>query len=297
MKEFLLKIALFFFIIAGIDFLMGICFDYMASKSTLTDFGRDNHICNTGTEDLLVFGSSRALHHYNTGMMTDSLGIACYNCGEDGQGIILNYGRLQMLKQRHEPKVIIYDLEPNYDVNTCDNHQFIKWLKPHCNRKGVMDIIASVDSTERFKLLSRLYRYNTEFLTLLTAMKHVGEQEKGTGYNPLSGTLNEAKKNAKHTPASYESDSLKLHYLEAMIQTFDDATILFVVSPAWNGKDMKSLEPAKRLCDKYKISFIDYSNSPKYVHQDKYYTDVVHLNNRGADEFTKDIITILKDIQ
>lgn len=297
MKEFLLKIVLFFFIIAGIDFLMGICFDYMASKSTLTDFGRDNHICNTGTEDLLVFGSSRALHHYNTGMMTDSLGIACYNCGEEGQGIILNYGRLLMYKQRHEPKIIIYDLEPDFDLYTSDNHQFIKWLKPHCDRRGVMDIISSVDCTERIKLTSRLYRYNTEFYSLLVAMKHANEQISKTGYKPLYGTMREVKKKAKHTPVSEETDSIKLHYLEAMIQTFDDATILFVVSPAWNGKDMKSLEPAKRLCDKYKISFIDYSNSPKYIHQDKYYTDVVHLNSRGADEFTKDIITILKDIQ
>ena len=297
MKKFLLKIALFFIIVACIDYLLGFGFDYMLSKSTQTDFGRDNHICNKGTEDLLVFGSSRAVHHYNTDMMTDSLGISCYNCGEDGQGIILNYGRLLMYEQRHKPKIIIYDIEPSFDILPQDNHQFIKWLKPHCGRSGIMDIIASVDKTEKYKLMSQLYRYNTEFYTLLVAMKHINEPDNGTGYVPLIGSLNEVKKLADHTLPSMQIDSLKLHYLEEMIDTFSDTKICFVVSPSWNGKDVKAFEPIKALCNKYHLRFIDYSNNPKYIHQDRYYTDIYHLNSKGADEFTKDIIHLLKDLQ
>ena len=294
MKGFILKIALFFVIVAAVDFLMGKCFDAMASLSTQTDFGRDNHICNIGTEDVLVIGSSRGLHHYNTDLMTDSLGMACYNCSEDGQGILLNYGRLLMFRERHEPKLVIYDLEPAYDMFTYNNQQFIKWLKPHCDRNGIMDIITAVDKNEKYKLLSSLYRYNTEFYTLFEEMMHLGNQSGGSGFQPLSGNLDEWKKTVKYPPSSMQVDSLKYHYFEQMLQSFDKDRIVVVVSPAWNGKDKRLFKSTEELCRKYDISFLDYSNDPKYVHQDKYFNDVLHLNEVGADEFTREIIAQIR---
>lgn len=295
MRGFIIKIVLFFLIIAVIDFVMGKCFDAMASLSTQTDFGRDNHICNTGTEDVLVIGSSRGLHHYNTELMTDSLGLACYNCSEDGQGILLNYGRLLMFRQRHEPRLVIYDLEPAYDIFTYNNQQFIKWLKPHCDRNGVMDIITDVDINEKYKLLSSLYRYNTEFFTLFDAMKQINEQPEGMGYKPLYGRLEEWKKNFKvSSSVSMTVDSLKYHYMEEMLKSFGHDKIIVVVSPAWNGKDTRLFISAKELCRKYNVRFLDYSNDPKYLHQDKYFNDVLHLNEVGADEFTRDILNQIK---
>ena len=290
MRGFIIKIALFFAIVAAIDFLMGKCFDTMLSLSTQNDFGRDNHICNIGTEDVLVIGSSRGLHHYNTDLMADSLGMACYNCSEDGQGILLNYGRLLMFRERHEPKLVIYDLEPAYDMFTYNNQQFIKWLKPHCDRNGIMDIITAVDKNEKYKLLSSLYRYNTEFFNFFV----YNDQSDGSGYKPLYGQLDEWKKQFKIPPSSMQVDSLKYHYMEKMFQSFDKDKIIVVVSPAWNGKDKRLFKSTEELCRKYNVRFLNFSDDPKYVHQDKYFNDVLHLNTKGADEFTRDILSQLK---
>ena len=41
--------------------------------------------------------------------MEDSLHMTCYNCGNDGSGIVLSYGRLLMVKERKTPKIIIQD--------------------------------------------------------------------------------------------------------------------------------------------------------------------------------------------
>ena len=50
----------------------------------------------------------------------------------------------------------------------------------------------------------------------------------------------------------------------------------------------------KEMCNKNNVVFIDFSNDPKYVHQDDYFKDGSHLNEKGADEFTKDLIQIIK---
>ena len=44
------------------------------------------------------------------------------------------------------------------------------------------------------------------------------------------------------------------------------------------------------LCKSYNILLLDYTNDPKYDHNDMYFHDGTHLNARGADEFTRDII-------
>lgn len=147
-----------------IDFSLGKVLETILEQATMTDFGRDNHICNIGEEDLLVFGSSRAVHHYNTDMLKDSLQMSSYNCGEDGQGIILNYGRLLMSLERHQPKVVIYDIIPEFDLCVGDNYRYIKWLKPHFDRDGIGEIVKSVDSNEPYKLYSNIYRYNSGYM-------------------------------------------------------------------------------------------------------------------------------------
>ena len=73
--------------------------DYVVKNIEVGGRGRDNYICDKSVDDILIFGSSRAVHHYNSSMIEDSLGMSCYNCGDDGNGIILSYGRLSMISQ------------------------------------------------------------------------------------------------------------------------------------------------------------------------------------------------------
>ena len=53
---------------------------------------------------------------------------------------------------------------------------------------------------------------------------------------------------------------------------------------------MDRKRPLMDLCKSYNILLLDYTNDPKYVHNDMYFHDGTHLNARGADEFTRDII-------
>jgi hypothetical protein len=93
----------------------------------------------------------------------------------------------------------------------------------------------------------------------------------------------------------FKLDGLKLFYLKKFVETAKSfSQIVFVVSPYWQGRDPEIFNSAKQLADSLKIPFLDYSNNPKYFHKDKYFADGVHLNARGADEFTRDLIIELR---
>ena len=83
MKKFIFKIIIIFTIVAIFDYFFGVVMGHVVNNINVGGQGRDNYICNVAEEDILVFGSSRAVHHYNSTILEDSLGMSCYNCGEE----------------------------------------------------------------------------------------------------------------------------------------------------------------------------------------------------------------------
>ena len=56
------------------------------------------------------------------------------------------------------------------------------------------------------------------------------------------------------------------------------------------------LQPTRKQLKMIMLRFQHYSlYHPKYVRNDKYYTDGSHLNSIGADEFTKDLLIELRN--
>ncbi len=295
MKQFLIKILVFFCIILFIDILLGLAFDHMTKGAVGGNNGRINYICNETNEDILIFGSSRAAHHYNPKILMDSLGITTYNCGEDGNGIILNYGRLLMILERYRPKMIIYDISVSFDLTQDDNHKYLGKLKPYYERENIKEIFFSVDKTEQWKMMSQLYRYNSLFLSILADRYHPINSVGFQGYRPIEGKMDTMKiSKAIEKPELYRLDSLKINFLNEFIDKAEGIKLVCVVSPFWYGMDTMRLAPIQEICKHRNIPFIDFSNKSKYVGNNDFFRDGSHLNARGADEFTKDLIRELK---
>lgn len=300
MKKFIFKVSLFFLLIAIIDIIFGFAMGEVSKRIDVGGAGRDNYICDKVTDDILVFGSSRAERHYNAQMISDSLGIPCYNCGESGCGIILAYGRLLMLLERYKPKAIIYEITPSFDYfDGKDNHKYLYRLKQHYDRPGIDSIFWNVDPTEKYKMVSGMYRHNSSFLQNLIAYFFRMSTENGVkGFRPIYEEIDTMK--IKKGTIAYDSkdgyvyDSLKIQYIDKFLDMTKDMKLVFVVSPMWYGQDTLALEPIKHICEKRNTSIIDFSNNPKYVHHNEYFKDGTHLNARGADEFTKDLIVELR---
>lgn len=300
MKKFIFKLCLFFLLLVAIDIVFGYVMGEVYKRIDVGGAGRDNYICNKLTDDVLIFGSSRAEKHYNTQMLSDSLRVPCYNCGESGCGIILAYGRLLMLLERYTPKTIIYEVTPSFDfLDGKDNHKYLYRLKRHYDRVGIDSICWSVDPTERYKMMSGMYRHNSSFFqNLIVYLTKVSDDTGIRGFRPENVEMDTMK--IKKGRISYDSrqgyvyDSLKIQYIEKFLNKTKDMNLVFVVSPVWYGQDTLVLNPIKEICKKRDAQLIDFSNNPKYVHNNEYFKDGTHLNARGADEFTRDLIVELR---
>jgi hypothetical protein len=297
MRKFIIKIIILLLIIVAIDQIIGYAFSYAFDQIKIGGRGRDNHICNVTEDDILVFGSSRAVHHYNTAILEDSTKMTCYNCGDNGCGIILSYGRLLMVKERYQPKLIIQDVNPDYDLLKGDNSKHLGWLKSRYEREGIKEIFDTVGSNEHIKMHCQMYRYNSTFLqNLVTYLFSIGNSAGIKGYRPMDVEFDSMKviKHPNIDEEKIEIDPIKLKYVEKFIKECEGTNVVFIASPIWYGMNPQKLAPIKNLCQKYNVPFIDFSDNSKYVHCNKYFTDGVHLNMRGADEFTKDLIQELR---
>lgn len=297
MKRFLVKTVLFLLVVFAADRALGMVFSYMSDHAKGGYIGHHKYVTDKVKEDILIFGSSRAIHHYNPQIIMDSLGLSCYNCGQDGNGIILFYGLWQMIKERHKPKMIIYDVNTSFDLYKGDSNQrYLGWLRGDYDRPGIQPIFTAIDPTEEYKMMSRLYRHNSKFMQVLTDYVHPIFKIEGNGFLPLKGEMDrmKIKKNKSDRPHP-GVDSQKNYFINKLIDELDGVRIVFVASPTWYGSSNDAYQPVKEICVRRNIPFMDFSKDEKYIHQCQYFKDGNHLNARGADEFTKDLVSLIRN--
>lgn len=286
MKKYLIKILVFFIAIAVLDFFFGIACQYMNDHSKGGGIKSRHYVCKESTEDVLIFGSSRAKHHYVPDIIEDSLGMSCYNTGEDGNGIILCYGFLKMITQRYSPKLIIYDVT-GFDMYEDDNTKYLDLMKPYYHEPGIDSIFWKVNPKSRIMMLSNLYRYNTTCLRVIGNYIHPMTSYP-KGYLALNNTM-DYEPNFKEGN-KVEEDTLKLHFFERFIQLTKNKNIKLVccVSPYYYkaSKDISQFEPIKNLCKQYEIPFLYYGSDPTIAENKTYFSDRFHMNDYGARFYT-----------
>ena len=302
MKKFIIQVVIFFALVFVIDRVVGFTFSYMTKHSKGEQSGRHYYIADKTHEDILIFGSSRAVHHYNPQILSDSLGMSCYNCGLDGYGIILYYGWWQMIKERYRPKVIIYDVTKNFDLVVGeDNHKYLGCLKEFYDRPNIANIFDDVDKNEKYKMMCQMYRYNSRFHRITADYFGPSKRKKTNGFRPMKGELDTMRVKKKDDDVKSKKkkpdfDQFKIDYFNKLIDETNGVKLIFVVSPIWYGLDNEVLSPIRDICQKRNIPFLDYSNDPKYVGCDKFFKDGAHLNARGADEFSRDLLHKLRPL-
>lgn len=196
MKKFLLYILLFFGIVVIVDIGFGYGCDWLQKHAK---GGRMKGVCQSAlvqTSDIVIMGSSRAHHHYVPSVICGATGMTAYNAGVDGNGIVLATGLYHMMAERYTPKVIIYDVEPAFDINVYledgNNTRYIGWLRPYYRNSKVEEIICRVDSTEKLKDLSAMFRYNGKIADLFKDQVVLSDYS-ADGYAPLQGEMKKKK--------------------------------------------------------------------------------------------------------
>ncbi len=294
MKQFILRIFVFFAIVALVDAVMGVALNYLQANKAGGRTGAEYYVCKDAVEDVIIMGSSRASHHYVPQIITDSLGLSCFNAGQDGNGIILQYGRWKMISERYTPKMIIYDVNPAFDLTVSDNMAYIDRLKPFGSDEPVRNYVAELFPMERLKLFSKMYKYNYKWIEIVhDCIRNKGDEMKG--YIPLKGVMRQEmiERNAhlnKHKQLNF--DKVKLHYLDLLIaECLEKGTkFVLVASPLYgHQQDVDDIfKPVNEIAKKYDVPFYNYYDS-EYSQQAVLFKDSHHLNDDGAKAFTKEI--------
>lgn len=292
MKKFTLKVLLFFALVAVIDFAWGGIFSWLRGHAKGGSTENCEYIANRCEDDIIILGSSRATHHYIPQIIEDSLRLSCYNCGEEGNGVVLAYGRFKMLTNRYKPKLVIYELTPGYDYGIKEpNTKYLGYLRPYYDKNGIKGLFDDFDDEFSFlKMKSKMYQNTGKLLPDLVDNFVFRDNKKG--YTPLSGKINI---NSIDEPVieRMEIDSLKLSYIEKLIMEAKNKNIqiVFMISPRYGiNSDISNYEPAIALSNKYCIPFYNFIDYRTIADNAEYFQDVGHMNDDGAIAYTQMLV-------
>lgn len=297
MKNVLKKILLFLVLVIMVDQFGGYALERINLGTLKGDYGRNNYIATQANQDILIFGSSRAIHHYDPTLIGKAFNMSCYNCGEDGMGIILMYARLQMILQRHTPKIIIYDVEPEYDILENDNTRYLGFLRPYYDNPIVQEICCEIDPNEQFKNLSRLYRFNSRFIDIIPQyLSHNPSLAKEYTWNPLFGNI-KVRKLMPTKDKQRNLDSLKINYLNQLIDCCEEKRIklIFVVSPTYGNQNVSSLPTLKTITKAHDIQVLDFHCDTSFSKHSEFFHDIAHLNYQGSVLLTNAVIDTIQN--
>ena len=295
---------MFAFICLLTDRVIGVISDYLVEHAKNSETAKLYNICERCTDNLLIFGTSRGIFHYDTKIFEDSLKISCYNCGLSGYGSVFFNGLYKIICQRYTPKYIIYDVAPfaDYLVKKEDNSKFLGPLKRYRDYPGIGDILEFVaDPSEIIKTYSYMYRYNSKFcMMIIDNLKSDSDYDKGyKGFVPKEGII---ENDVKWTKDS--EDKTFEHYFDPVRKKlFDDfvedcinngTKLLFCVSPWYKRKTDESFDYAKLVAHKYGIPFINHYNDTMLNTHREYFYDPLHLNKKGAEQYSRIIAHEIK---
>lgn len=287
MRKFVLYILMVILGVLIIDFCFGLIMKSTLASTTKGDWGRRNYIVNSTNEDLLIFGASRAIHHYDTKILSDSLKMSCYNCGDDGMGILVHLPRFKRILQRYRPKVVVYEVGTSYDFMIGDNTAFLKPLRPYSNDVYVKEAIRDIDDTELLKLHSNLYKYNSSFIEMFVqCYSHNPTTAKDYTYAPLMSTMD-----YELEPTVFERenvDSIKYKYLREFVDLCQSHGIkmFFTASPWYKMNESDVFAPIYEICQDKGVIFLNYNFDKSFNNHNKYFHDALHMNQYGAEKFS-----------
>lgn len=287
MKKFVLYILVFFAAVAVIDMAFKAACSYLNAHARGGDTASHYAITNTITSPVVIYGSSRAIHHYEPAVLEKELGREVYNCGADGNGILFFYGRFRLMTERYTPEVIVYDIEPDFDIVADDHSKYLGLLKRWYGRPELDTLIADIDAKEAVKLRSALYRYNGTFVQMLSDNLRPAQDVAYHGFKPLEGVIDYEAKAGAAKPNEW--DPLKEKYFRRLIRECREKgiTLVLALSPYYGTIDRSRYEPILGLARQYDIPVIDMLTDTAITSHREYFQDATHLNATGARLFTE----------
>ena len=291
MKAFIFKILLFATVIFLVDFFAGIVLDKLYKNAQSGVALQENYIFNETKEDVLIFGSSRAAFHYIPGIISKETGYSVYNVGREGTGIYFHNVLLLATLDRYKPKVVVLDLDFRDIYNRTGNFStdVYKELLPYYGKFNIeLDSIITPNFYDAIFCQSNLYKYNKKFFNVISG-SFPKAKDNFNGYRPLIG---EWDKTPKKLPPE------KLVVGDKLLQTIgefinrakqNDIKIIIALSPSYKQLPQEFYDYTNKLSNTYQVEVLNHYKDSTFLNNSAYFYDEEHLNNKGAELYSKKI--------
>jgi len=300
--KFAYKLLILIVIMFVVDRVCGSIMAHFFEKEPLGDAAAFAHAIENPKEDILVYGSSRAMHTYDPRVLEKELGLSCFNCGRNASTIIYHAAIMPSALDRQGPlpKAIILDVTPkelSWRNGEEGNEVLASMILPYVNKNKQFEKMANdLFPKELMKAkVSKLYPYNSMILSIIRNYSAKGN-DNIAGYVPLFGTK------ASHKPITLKINTEVDEYAKTKFEFFvKEVTsrripLYVIISPAFVNPfpDTKSEIATKEILAKYNVPLWDYSVDTTFRKR-KYFYDNVHLNEKGATAFSEFIAKRIKD--
>ncbi len=291
---------LVFFVIAlfVLDFSIGSILKHFYFKQNSGLLYRTTYALDSTKADILILGASTANHHYYPLTFEKGLKMSCYNAGRDGNSIFYHYAVLKAILFRYHPKMVILDYNAKEFLQDQESYDRLSSLLPYYDyHPEIRSIIQLKSRFEKYKLVSRIYPYNSALFTIAIGnMKFNKSREYSADENGYVALRGKWQKHLSIDSISrdYKIDSEKVKIFKSLIKECLDSKVkLFIcVSPAFSKIKYEdpSIAIAKRIAQEYNISFYDFSNDSFFLNNPNLFHNPGHLNDEGAKVYSEMVI-------
>ncbi len=300
----MIKSAVIFLSILFIaDRLIGYELKNMYFKQRNGDYYQTTYAINSAKQQLLIFGNSRASHHYVSSIFEKCINESTYNLGRDGRNILYSLAIFSQILSYHRPDKVILDVTPDefsWKAGREGEDVMVAALLPYISKPVIYKTIEKTNKSDL--ILSEIfstYAYNSIGLQVFgNDLGILSAEQNIKGYEPLIGS-----KASKLTDTQHQRVGATAKNDTALVNSFKNFLLLakknkigcyVVVSPLYQIGSDSRIPYLKKLTEAFGYPFYDYSDMKIFKQRGLFY-DNSHLNNKGAIIFTSYLANQLKN--
>ena len=253
---------------------------------------RTTYSIDSTKEEILVFGSSRANHHYAPEAFEDSLKMSFFNTGREGCFIYYQLAVIKSVTKRYTPKIILLDLNPLDFLDTTDTYDKLNCLLPYYKTHEEIRSIINLRRFEKLRLISNIYPFNHCLFNLgRNKPENVVYEHKIKGFEAFNVVWNHPRRHQLETGEKFIYDTNKITAYKEFIDICNKNHIkLFVIiSPFYfdlNANTKKMIALTRNITLEHKVDFLDFSQDSSIINHSSLFLDERHLNLTGANFFS-----------
>ncbi|MDA3780595.1 MAG: hypothetical protein PF487_10320 [Bacteroidales bacterium] len=310
MKNFIKK-SLFFLlplVLLAYPFDLLLSYYLKQSHSYLGEFEVWNDIYSGEIDaEIAIYGSSRAWVQINPELFEEKCNISAYNFGIDGHNFNAQYLRhLEYFKYNKKPKVIILVVDIFTLDKRADLYGLIQFLPYMLWNENIKSYTTSYIGFTKYDYKIPFIRYagrKDALKVISTSVLNRKQNYRHNGFRGKDFEWNEDLQNAKLNGGKYQinidSASVKLFDNFLFDCRANNIDVIFVYPPEYIVGQSFIANKEQAMIQfylyqkKYNLLFLDYTKHALSFDQSNFY-NTLHLNKKGADNFTHILINDIK---